>query len=264
MPSSLQHMLLTLVLAFTGLPAVATERPQWSNYGPAERAISSDFFMFAEKDGDTWRVWVPPDKMQWYPGEWTQQDHDFPRRAQILDFFSGQRVEGILRLDEMGYTREEFHTADGVRHAPAAVDGSKIASPYFYRERQLRDLLFTGDLRLLPSNFEGCDTDLMVVDKLNEENNDAFWVRLILDYAPPTEECPHGRWRSSVHTVLDLHDGTFLAALESKVVRLSFADLSPVGTGATVRILDAEDVIDILSEGGDMHQLLTRALMSNN
>lgn len=129
---------------------------------------------------------------------------------------------------------------------------------------KVRDLSFASYWQFDRSRYEGCDTSLMVVEKVDPASGHMLWNRLVLDYSPPSERCPHGYWESQAKAVLDLQDGTFLIALGSKVVRLSFADLSPVGTGATVRIVDAGVVQQVIDTGGDIHDGLNKVLSTHD
>lgn len=239
------------------------DRPAWPAGAPAARAFSPDYMMFVERRGGEWHAWVLPDKMQWQPGEWTSHDHDFGRRGRVLDFFSGEEREAVLHVDGMGYTRQGFSTGDGRMHVPARLDGSPSVSLDLVHNRELHDLDFVDAEQLAPPLLEGCPTQMTVVDRMDRERGTALWSRLVLDRLPPTPTCPHGTWTSQLWSVLDLHDGTFLAAMDARVVRLRFEDLSPAGTAPTVRIMDADVVARILAAGGDMHERLDSALLDH-
>lgn len=260
--------LLAAALALACVPAWAADAPTWSNYGPAEREFDVGFVMFAEHHDGAWHAWVPSYWGSWSPlggARDSDEDSGGPQVGQVLDFFSGKVITAILEQNEMGHARPRFTTFDGVLHSP-----DKPGSPGGMRSRDLvhdwkiGDLAFASYWQFDPPHYEGCDTSLTVVEKLDKDSGEMLWNRLILDYSPPSERCPHGYWESQARAVLDLQDGTFLIALSSKVVRLSFADLSPVGTGATVRIVDADLVQQIIDTGGDIHEGLNKALSTHD
>ena len=264
MPSLPLRLLLVVAAACSAQPAASGPLPEWSNYGPAERTFDAGFVMFVEHRDGAWHAWVPS-----YWGTWKDTPTDAAaepgpgagmQQGMVLDFFSGHVVHAFLEQDEQGEARPAFTTPDGVTHAPHQPDGlPPMRSTALVREWQFRDLGFVSDWRFDASAYEGCETTLTVVDKLDAQGG-ADWSRLVLDYRPPDAQCPHGVWSSQARAALDLHDGTFLLAMDRKIVRLSLADLSPVGTGATVRILDADVVHEIMSAGGDIHDALNRAL----
>ena len=254
--------------ASTYAAEAATTPPQWSNYGPAERRFEVGFVMFGEHRDGQWHAWVPSYWGDWVPLHETidgEAPYRGPQRGQVLEFFSGNVVDAIVGQDEMGHAIPAFTTLDGVCHAPGrAADLPDLRSHDLIRNREVGNLTFASYWQFDPSGYEGCDTTLTVVEKHDDQGEDLLWRRLILDYSPPTERCPHGHWQSQVRAALDLQDGTFLAALQSKVVRLSFADLSPVGTGATVRIVDADLIEELITKGGDLHENISQALTNHD
>lgn len=244
--------------AVASLSSVAGELPAWPDRGVAERRFLAGEAMFIERRTDRWHAWVLPDQSRWTGP--SGPDRRGPGwRGRVLDFFSGALVDAGLQEDGMGHARPVFSDAEGV-HAPVRIRGALAVSLGLFREQRLGHLEFTDDGRLDSSRLSGCPTRLMVVNATDPASGAVRWSRLVLRRSAPTAECPHGRWSSQVHSVLDLHDGTVLAVLDDRVVRLDMATLEPVGTGATVHVVDADLVLAILAPGGDAHARLDAAL----
>lgn len=257
----LRHVLLGVLFGLgCGMPAMAAETPRWPNHGRAERAFDVGFVMFVEHRDGQWHAWLPSYWGNWTPLPPGEAGDQGLERGQVMDFFTGEVLDVLMGRDELGMAIPEFRTDGGELHSPAQLGESTwMESMAFIHDWRIRDLSFINDWRLDPSEYAGCNSNFTVVDKL-DEHGIPYWSRLVLDYAPPSERCPHGRWFSQARAILDLHDGTFLLAMSEKIVRLSFADLSPIGTGATVHIVDTDTVLDMIDTGGDIHELLNKAL----
>lgn len=256
--SWLDRFLVAILWLLAGVPAHAGELPPWPMDGEAERRFVAGPTMFVEERSDRWRAWVLPDQSYWTP-----HSAAGPRgpgwRGRVLDFFSGSTVDAELHVDELGHARPVFFSGGGV-HAPARVEGGVAISQDLLPAPRFRGLEFVDDDRFDPARLAGCSTRLMVVNGHDPATQGARWSRLVLRRSPPSTECPHGRWSSQVIAVLDLHDGTFLAALDDRVVRLDAATLEPVGTGSRVHVVDAGVVAAAMEAGGDVHALLNAML----
>ena len=257
-PAWARRLVAALCCLLVLLPAHAGERPAWPRHGPAERDFLAGHVMFVERRTDRWHAWVLPELSTWVRSSAVGASGS-GWHGEVLDFFSGVKVDAELHEDELGHARPVFFSVGGV-HAPAWAAGDIAVSRSLLREERFHDLRFADDHRLDGSMPGGCATRLMVVERVDPATRSVRWSRLLLRRSPPTAECPHGRWSSQVLAVLDLFDGTFLAALDDSVVRLAMTDLAPVGTGASVQVVDADVVAALLAAGGDVHERLNPLL----
>lgn len=240
------------------LSTVAGDLPAWPETGVAERRFLAGDVMFIERRADRWHAWILPEQSQWRPPR-DGGPHAGGWRGGVLDFFSGAVVDAELHEDESGHARPVFFSVGGV-HAPARFGGRSAVALGLLREQRFHDLRFDDDDRLDASRLEGCATRLQVVRRIDPGTRTVSWSRLVLRRSPPTAECPHGRWSSQVVAALDLHDGTFLAVLDDRVVRLDAATLDPVGSDAQVWIIDMDALLPVPDAGGDLHARLNAAL----
>lgn len=258
-------MALTTLAAGVALAALAaaappgTPPPEWSNYGPAERRFDAGFVMFAEYRDARWHAWIPSYWWSWTgPEQPSWQDGD-PERGYALEFFSGEVVEAVFRRNEIGEAVAAFTGADGIEHVPSAFNGRPaMRSSPLLRDGRIGDLVFVDDWWRTPGPPDDCTSQVPLVQKLDRDGS-AAWRLVLLRHFPATAACPHGTWYSEPRAALDLQDGTFLLSMEDRVVRLSFADLSPVGTGATLRVVDADVFMEVVSAQGDPNELLNKA-----
>lgn len=208
----------------------AATKPSWPNNGIAQRMFPMGNLMFVENDHGKWRAWV----LEAAPGD----------QVQAMDFFSGERIQVKVDVEDDGRQEPDFTDAGGVAHVPAekrfAFSG---ASPPI----SLPGITFEGNNIQLNSTIRNCYVNitsaLSAIGSGQAQNATGSWSKFpIYHTSAGNGSCPSGDLGSKVTSALDLGDGTLLAAEGCFVFRLRKSDLSPVGSAPALRVVDESRV----------------------
>ncbi|MEO8003205.1 MAG: hypothetical protein ABI644_15155 [Arenimonas sp.] len=264
------------------------QQPVWPNNGIAQREFYGNQ-MFVEQTKTDMRAWIISEYARW--PEWNKKDIK-KKKGEVLDFFSGKTDIVYPGYTDDGHSLSEFKTLKGVPHYSGDIP-RPIKDDYY----PLYDFINVG----LRNNLENLDFDsgvkspfrsqglqstcplrlsavlglpigMMRNDDFNDPNDQrkkAVWRKVVLYHEPPSQGCPSGRWESDIITALSLGDGTFLAVTHRYVYRLTFSDLSPVGSAPALNVLDVEFIEEALEKAligidpkavVDQQDFLTKAL----
>jgi hypothetical protein len=218
---------LGLTLALTAACVAQTAgnesaKPIWPNNGIAQRMLPGAYNMFVEQDEHgQWHAWAM---------------NGVGKDAQAVDFFSGKQIHVEAGIDDYSAQQtRDFVDSSGVWHGPQS------RRFMFSHSGLLGGVTRGGDLLDLdgancPVSFIGIEGGVSENDPMG---NHPKWIRVpIYREAPGMRNCPSGSLYGSLHTFLDLEDGTFLATGGCWVFRLRKSDLSPVGAAPGLRIVD--------------------------
>lgn len=244
----LAALLLSPVVSYAGTPAVpsstalapaqpSTVRPVWPDNGIAQRKLDGASNMFIEDDHGHWHAWVLS----------SLHDHD----VKALDFFSGKVVPAKLTLDRYsGDPLPQFADSAGKVHTPFRGTGDKYLATRIDQKDKYFSVLPTqvwwwnipGEI-----NFEGSGIDLRgdsgcslgFYDAEGGAPNDVKWRKVLVYHVLPNRKatvCSDGYLSSTVNTVLDLGDGTYLITADCFIFRVRKSDLLPVGAAPGLHI----------------------------
>jgi hypothetical protein len=220
----------------------------WPKLSTAQRLFSGEQMFIDRKDGmwNAWVVSVPKDG-----------------RAEAMNFFTDERIE--VTFESVDTLPRTFKITDKRGRSWTWEAGSSFlifdpndnnsGAMYFGDDRNFidfRDSLYADGMRGL------CPLELRIVSrtpKARETKQNASWSKIPMYFESASEDCPNGKWVSDIGSALDLRDGTMLITLGEYVVRMRFADLSPVGSAPRLRVESARDIRALIrrmeSEGSD-------------
>lgn len=224
-------------LPFSSLGADATPTPNsptWPSDGIAQREFRDGSLMFVENDHGKWHAWV-------------LTETNGPN-VEAMDFFTGEHQKVKVKLSADGHQFSVFTDKNGKVHHRVVRDDPNSFGTSMYGITGVS--INNGVYLRLNGTDARCSLNLNVTT--NSEVGPVTLRKVPLYYSSPQHQgCPSGDWHSSIGSVLDLDDGTFLATTPCRVFRLHKSDLSPVGSAPSLHVVDASTVEAALAQTED-------------